>query len=330
MNDTEAGLLERLSGEIQSFRGEFGELAAMMESSWSLNKEQALLYSEEFLRSAFEYPGSSFDLAPAIYTADRIEGFCAAFPRTVRLNGRNLRMAVVSFLTVAPALRDAGRGLALWGNLMNRVQAAGFDGTLNFCVEGDGMHRMMPGMASLFGLNSEPVFRIEYMSRFLRPVPPEPEEAVSDSEIDLFLDLAGELEGDPPLSRTWTREEAIWQCRRRFGAVSLKACHESRRGMLSGYITGVTGPSASNVAILEDVLWGDLTFAEQSQLLQRFLRLASSKGARSISCPVLRYASMEPLEAAGFRRSRRILHAWLTLLNDAEPAPLSSLYIDVF
>jgi hypothetical protein len=99
---------------IESFRGDFAALAGIMEASWSLNKEPALLFTGEFLRSAFEYPGSSFTLAPALYTDEGIAGFCAAFPRNVRMGGRDIRLAVNTFLTVSSRLRGAGNGVAIW------------------------------------------------------------------------------------------------------------------------------------------------------------------------------------------------------------------------
>jgi len=52
---------------ISAFGGDFGQLAAMMQLSWAANKEESLLYTEPFLRSAFDYPGSSFELAPSVY-----------------------------------------------------------------------------------------------------------------------------------------------------------------------------------------------------------------------------------------------------------------------
>lgn len=92
----------------------------------------------------------------------------------------------------------------------------------------------------------------------------------------------------------------------------------------------VAGNPPVPVALIEDVLWGSLDNSEQARLLQRFLAVAASKGARSVSCPVMGYGSMAPLTAAGFRGSRRVLHTWLALWNGLEPEPVSALYIDVF
>jgi ribosomal protein S18 acetylase RimI-like enzyme len=315
---------------VENFRGDFEALAEIMEASWSLNNEPALLFTEEFLRSAFEYPGSSFALAPALYTDDGIDGFCAAFPRNVRMGGRDFRLAVMTFLTASRRLRGAGHGVELWGETVERARAAGYGGAINFCVEGDDMQRMMPWAAEFFRSNTREIYRVEYLSRFLRPAAEKEIARATDAEIEMFLDLANTSLPDLPLARTWTREEAVWQCRDRGGAITVSLENEGRRGLLTGYIITVTGNPPAPVALIEDVLWGSLETPEQAGLLQRFLAAAASRGARSVSCPLLGYSSMAPLTAAAFRPSKRVLHAWLTLWNGLEPEPVSSLYIDVF
>jgi hypothetical protein len=315
---------------IESFRGDFTSLAAIIEASWKLNKEPALLFDEPFLRSAFEYPGSTFDLAPAMYTDDGIAGFCAAFPRNVRIDGRDLRIVVETFLTMSSGLRGSGHGTALWGETARRVRAAGYDGTIHFCVEGDDFHRMMPAVRTFLELNSQAVYRVEYLTRFLRPNSGNAATAATDAEIDMFLDLSAEYLHNAPLARIWTRAEAAWQCRERCGAITVSLENEGRRGLLTGYVTNVVGDPPVPVALIEDLLWGSLNGSEQAQLLQSFLSVAASKGARSVSCPVLGYSSIAPLIEKGFRPSRRVLHTWLTLWNGLETRPLSSLYIDIF
>jgi hypothetical protein len=315
---------------IESFRGDFAALAGIIEATWSLNKEPALLFTEAFLRSAFEYPGSSFGLAPALYGDDGIAGFCAAFPRNVRMGGRDVRLAVTTFLTASRRAGGTGQGVALWGETVERARAAGYEGAINFCVEGDDMQRMMPVVGSFLRLNTRPVYKVEYIARFLRPVVAEPAAAATDAEVEMFLDLAAGCSHRAPLARLWTPEEAAWQCRQRSGAITVSLENEGRRGLLTGYVMTVAGSPPAPVALIEDVLWGSLDDSEQARLLQRFLAVAASKGARSVSCPVMGYGSMAPLNAAGFRASRRVLHTWLALWNGLEPEPVSALYIDVF
>jgi hypothetical protein len=311
-----------------AFRGEFGELAAMIQQSWAENPNQALLYGEDFLRSAFDYPGSSFDLAPAVYGDAGLLGFVAGFPRAVCWHARPAQLVLNSFLTASVAVKGAGLGLQLWADLIERCREEGYDGTINFCVEGDEMNRMMPVLSRILKLNTQRIFSVEFLGRLLRPAPPEPQPQISEPDIDLFMELASALPNKLPLVRVWTRAEAEWQCRRA-GAITISSRVGGRRGVLTGYLTKAASTPPTTVVLLEDLLWGDLEPAERTELLERFLRAAATQGARVASCPMLGYSSVDALTAARFRRSKRVLHTYLTFWNGLQPASVPALYIDV-
>jgi hypothetical protein len=314
---------------VRTFRGDFGALAAMMQRSWGDNPNPPLLYSEAFLRSAFDYPGSSLDLASAVYGDSGLLGFVAGFPRSVCWDSRPVQLILNSFLTASTAVKGAGLGLSLWADLVKRCREKGYDGTINFCVEGDEMNRMMPSLSRLLKLNTQRIFSMEFLVRLLRPAPPEPPPQVSEADIDLFMELASALPSNLPLLRQWTRAEAEWQCRGRAGALTVSFRTRGRRGLLTGYFTQVASTPPTTVVLLEDLLWGDLEPAERTELAEKFLCAAATQGARTASCPVLGYASLESLTAARFRRSKRVLHTYLTFWNGFQPRPVPALYIDV-
>jgi GNAT superfamily N-acetyltransferase len=313
---------------IATFRGDWAQLARMMQQSWGTNKEQPLRYTDDFLRSALSYPGCSIDLAPAVYSGDHLVAFVAGFPRTARLCGRSVRLLLNSFLTASVEVRGLGYGLMVWRALIDRARAAGYEGTINFCVEGDEMNAMMPALARLFHLNTRRIYAVEYLNRFVRPAPVKKHTPVSSAEIENFCKLAEAIPDSVPLARTWTYPEAEWQCRRP-GAIAVSLLERDRRGMLTGYVAEA-GTQPVRVAIMEDLFWGNLNNAERAALLQRFLEAAAAYGCQNVSCPVLGYSSTETLTAAGFRASRRTLHTYLTLWNGEDPVPLPSIYVDVF
>ncbi|HXM65058.1 MAG TPA: hypothetical protein VN950_29625 [Terriglobales bacterium] len=315
---------------LRSFRGDFGALAAMIQQSWAENPNQSLLYSEAFLRSAFEYPGTSFDLAPTVYGDAGLLGFVAGFPRSVRWDARPARIILNSFLTAATSVKGAGIALPLWADLIERCRTEGYDGTINFCVEGDDMNRIMPRLSRLLKLNTQRIFSVGFLFRLLRPAPPAPPPEVSDPDIDLFMDLASALPSNLPLVRLWTPAEAQWQCRSRAGAITVSSRVGGRRGVLTGYLSQAPSTPPVTVVLLEDLLWGDLEPAECTELLERFLRAAASQGARTASCPMLGYSSLDTLAAARFRPTKRTLHTYLTFWNGLQPQPVPALYIDVF
>src|SRR5881397_1040999 len=115
-----------------------------MQRSWAENKSQSLLYTSEFLSSCFAYPGANFHLAPAIYDGQKLVAFIAGFPRRMRWKGTELRVVVLSFLTVLSEYKSSGYGIVLWSEVIKRARAAGFDGFVNYLVQGESMDNMMP------------------------------------------------------------------------------------------------------------------------------------------------------------------------------------------
>jgi len=99
--------------------------------------------------------------------------------------------------------------------------------------------------------------------------------------------------------------------------------------MLTGYLAQAPSTPPVTVVLVEDLLWGDLEKAERSELLEKFLRAAASQEARTASCPVLGYSSLDTLTAARFRPTKRVLHTYLTFWNGLQPRPVPALYMDV-
>jgi len=60
-------------------------------------------------------------------------------------------------------------------------------------------------------------------------VPEERRPDISDQEIELLVELSKTIPRTVPLVRTWTYQEAAWQCRERAGAVAVSAVCEQRR-----------------------------------------------------------------------------------------------------
>jgi hypothetical protein len=83
--------------------------------------------------------------------------------------------------------------------------------------------------------------------------------------------------------------------------------------------------------IIEDVLWGTLEQPERLALVRQMLDQAIAAGAQMATVPSLGYADMEPFSAARFRRSPRVLQAYLTVFKgDPPPEAVSAMYLDVF
>ena len=324
-----------LNLELQDFRGDFDEVADLILSSWSENTQKPLRYSPEFLASCFEYPGASYAMAPTMYTGNEPVAFAAGFPRTIRYQGRDLRVIIASFLSVSVGQKNKGYGVLLWSELVKRARAAGYDGMVNYCVDGEAMNGIILGCCRLLKLATARFFSARYQMRVLMPKRASQahagqQENVERDAVAAFLEGVQPILEATPLARVWSEAEAAWQLKRHG---SIVAQHEanSRRGMITGYLMEIANPQCTRCLLLEDLLWGTLEPPEREALLQRFLDRGASAGAQMAIVPCLNYADMEPLRAARFRSSPRIVHGYLTVFS-GEPAPeeVPAEYLDIF
>ena len=315
---------------IASFNGDFDELAALMERSWSENKEQPLRYTSRFLRSAFEYPEAGFELAPAIYRDGRLVAFVAGFPRTVSIAGQCRRLLSISFLTVAPEHKRSGYGPLIWGELLQRARNLGYDGALDFTVEGDPWGRQILAVARVLRQPTSPISTVSYMAKVLKGGEAAPTNgAIAINMPGLLREAAAHIPAEVSFVRCWSEAEAEWQCKR-VGAVNTAMRVDGRDGILNGYAIETTGVIPMLTVILDNILWGNLAPEERVGLARALTSNAGRIGAKMIVTPVLGYADMQPLAAAGFRKTRRMLRAYLTAWTFAPPVPIASMYMDVF
>lgn len=307
-----------------TFHGDFPAISRLMERSWSRNGGQSLLYSSRFLANSFTYPGTPDQMAVAVYKSGQPVAFVAGFPRTVRLRGRVLRLILNTFLTVAPEYQGKAYGAAVWSEFVNRVHRAGYDGTINFCVDGGPTNTIVQVCGPRLGFATGRIFSTSYMARMLPAGAPGG--PCGTAETGAFLDLAASI--DAPLTRLWSAPEALWQCRGRDGAVAVMLEEGPHKGILTGYgMDVIGGPKA---LLVEDLLWGTLDAAGRARLLAGFLAAGAQQGAKVAVVGRMGYADEQPLLDAGFRKTRRLVHTYLTLWGSQPIGPVDSHYIDVF
>lgn len=317
---------------IADFGGEFDTLAQVMQRSWAENKEQPLHYTGEFLRSSFSCPGASFHLAPTVYSDGEILGFIAGFPRQMRLGAGRRRFVLTTFLTAASEHKGSGYGLLVWGELMKRARQNGFDGAISFCVDGDAMNGMIAALARLHKTPTARVLSIPFMGGLIRPAEEPPSEPAEQNAAAILMHAASRVSAEIPFARLWSREEAHWQCHERLGAVYASTqTADGRSGIVTGYLMDAgEGRNAMRCALVDDMLWADLHAGERTDLLRRFMAKAGALGARMAIAPLPGYADPQPLTSLQFRRTRRLLHCYLTLWNgEPLPEPMPGAYLDV-
>jgi hypothetical protein len=316
--------------QIEDFRGDFAQVAALIQESWRENGKQGLLYTPEFLASCLDYPGANYSLAPTLYEGETPRAFVTGFPRTIRYESRELRVILCTLLSVSSEYKKSGYGVVLWSELVKRAQAAGYDGMVNYCVEGEPMNGMILGCCHMLKLPTERVFSVHYLMRLLQPKFADPNGHGSGNDLrEEFLRISTLTRNDVPLMRVWTEKETQWQLQRHDGVVGY---HRSghKEGLMTGYLMQAANPQKTKCLLLEDVFWGTLENEERLALVEKMLARALQAGAQIALVPCLGYADIAPFRATRFRSSPRTLHCYLTIFK-GEPAPkaVSSMYLDV-
>lgn len=324
-----ADTLRRVSGAVEDFRGDYDELAAMMQASWAENPNPPYLYTSELLADFFRYPGSSFALAPSVYRGSALVAFVAGHPRRVMVGEIERRILISTFLTVAPAHKNSGYGILVWSDLMRRAADAGFDGVLTYCADGEAMHRMIGETCRRLGLPLVCVKSFSYLVRSLdgpsSGSPPSEPAAARD-----LITAAAALRKQTQLGRLWSEPEAAWQLSR-LGAVSIRVTTDADPAILTGAVLTVADEDRTRYLVIDDVLWGDLRAASSRQTaVHALLGEAVDQGARYAIVPLLGYADLRPFVATGFRPAAHTIHAYLALWNGPAPAgPAERYYLDV-
>jgi hypothetical protein len=313
---------------LEDFRGDYESVASMMEESWGGGSTPPFLYTPEFLSSCFAHPEARFSLAPTIYHGAQPAAFAAGFPRTIRLDGRDLRIIVVALLTVAKEHKRRGYGIVVWTELVRRARAAGFDGMVNYCVEGEAMNQMIEGSCRRLDLPVIRAFGIHYLSRVIFPkrnAPP-----IDPLSAGVFLAAAQSISAQVPLVRLWSAAEATWQTTRQ-GGISAQITDQGSDSVLTGYVMPIANTERTTCLVVEDVLWGSLDATERPTLVKQLIDNAADAGARIAIVPMLAYADTDPFRAAGFRPSNQLVWMYLTIwTGQPRTEPLSSCYLDVF
>jgi hypothetical protein len=320
--------------QIEDFRGDFAEVASLIQSSWEENGKQGLLYTPEFLESCLSYPGSSYSLAPTLYQAEKPCAFVAGFPRNFQYKGRQLRAIVCTLLSVSNEYKRKGYGVVLWSELVKRVRAAGYDAMVNYCVDGQAMNGMILGCCRMLKLPTERIFSVHYLMRpmqqRLRPTSePDSPDDFDPRTAEKFQQAASFIGTNTSLKRVWTKPEAQWQLHRHDGLVVSHSL-AGRQGLLTAYVMPAANPQRTKCLMIEDVLWGTLRDEERLALVHKLLDRGIQAGAQMAFLPRLGYADIAPFQAARFRSSPRTLHCYLTVFN-GDPAlePVPSMYLDV-
>ena len=303
--------------------------AALTRSSWGENSESEFFYDEAFLSSCLAYPGALPVIAPACYDGDALVAMVLAMPRTIRIIAEKYQLVLMTCLTVAPQWKGHGLGVAVWAACLRQAHALGYDGAIHYCAENSVSNHATTAGARLAGWEALPLPPVQFVRRLLKPGT-----AIDAREpsVNDFMSAAATVGPQTPLCRLWSTSEAQWQLHQRSGAAAVTVRSESGPGAITGHVIRLLDTQGTRCLMVDDILWSSLPAAEQAELLARFLSVAATLADIIVAASDLNYSDITMLQNAGFRKSPRVLNAYLTLWNGTpkvDVASLSSMYIDV-
>jgi hypothetical protein len=324
-----ADTIGRAARAVEEFRGDYAELAAVMRASWVDGAGAPYLYTADLLADWMRYPGTELAPAPAIYSDEGLVAFAAGLPRQVEIAGATRRILISTFLTVAAAQKAAGYGIVVWSELMRRAAAAGYDGVINYCADGEAMHRMIETGSRLLEL---PLVRVKSLSYLVGRVTARRGDGGGAAQRPSAGQLAhaaaaerGQGDAAARLWRVWSDAEADWQLSR-LGSVAVG----DRDAVLTGSVVTVADDARSRYLVVDDVLWGSAAHETRQSLLSDLLAGAAGIGAGYAVLPVAGYADVRPFLAAGMVPSPHTTHAYLTMWSDPTAGqPVERYYLDV-
>ena len=213
---------------------------------------------------------------------------------------------------------------------MRRAAAAGYDGVVNYCADGQAMHRMIETGCRLLDL---PLVRVKSFSYLVGTLGPPRRPAVVPASARPPAGSSMRPQQRPRaaattparLWRVWSEAEAEWQLSRT-GAVAVS----DGEAVLTATVATVADAARSRCLVVDDVLWASARAEPRHTLVADLLAQAAGDGASYVVVPLMGYADIRPFLAAGLLPSPHTMHAYLTLWSDPTAVqPVESYYLDV-
>ena len=163
---------------------------------------------------------------------------------------------------------------------MRRAAAAGYDGVVNYCADGQAMHRMIETGCRLLDLPLVQVKSFSYLVGTLAPALRADSPSGERVSARRLVESAG---GDAErghdahrarLWRVWSDAEADWQLSRA-GAIAVS----DGDAVLTGSVATVADAARSRYLVVDDILWASAGNASRQRLLAELLAQAAGDGA---------------------------------------------------
>jgi len=198
---------------IDTFSGDFADLAELIRIEWDAHfgDKTHFRYPIDWLRGFFGAPGSDPDLL--LEYRDRegdLTGFIGAVPRRYVIDGREVRLGLVTLLTSARRNTAGMVGLELERELFRRAAARGLYGTYHFCLDGQRTPQLLKLAAGVLKTQAVEVESVQSMIGLARPgvaLDPADARAVTAEDARVLAPMVEAAGRALPIGRSVTAEE---------------------------------------------------------------------------------------------------------------------------
>jgi hypothetical protein len=302
---------------FDTFNRDFEELAPLIESVWGghFGEQTRFRYPPEWLAGFFGAAGSDPDLlVEGRDDSGKIVAFLAAVPRRVLIQGREVRIGLVTLLT--SARHNVGMvGLGIERELFRRVAAAGLYGTYHFCLAGQRTPELVAWAAAAQKTPAVEIAPVPSLIGFAKPAPESETPDVrplADEDVARVAELVEAAGRALPIARLATPSEfRTWlhQAPPKRALALLRdgrpvgVCVYARRQLL--------GKDVTEVANIDLLVAPDATPAEATQFGRAIASDAAAHGANYVVAPQRAPSVFPHARAAGLRLAMRTLRVFI-------------------
>jgi hypothetical protein len=311
---------------VRTFNKDYGELAALVDTEWSAKygKRTRFDYTADWARAFFGAPETNAELLLEYRDArGAMSGFVGAVPRSVRVNGTESRLELVTLLT--SARRNPGLvAFELLREVFSRARMSSAYGIYNCCVEDDRTVELLRYATASTKLQHVEVAKIHSLTGFARPVPESETEgarlATKDDVaalVDLLAASVREVPLVPVVAAETLRAAAEEGSGRRVvilsrARVPVAICMFQRRRL--------RGESVTEVANLELLVGPAITPVEARAFGKAIAREAAATGATLLVGYRKAPAVFPHLREAGLRLAQRAVRVFVTPSDPSQAA----------
>ena len=329
--------------EMRTFDGSLDDIHSLIQASWLQDyrdhyKQPVIDYSSvPFLEWNLNRPKSSRELHICAYLADKLVGFAAGIPVTLKLQDKTIQSVLGSFLTTHVNYKGRGIGKALSKEFVNRMLNMQFDLLYSVTDEGHAPDNIFKSLAVQMGVPYRTLYRFTYLSKPLNKkkitelteLPFHQKIALpliakktgrlknrkynfeAETCLEAAVDIMNQSTSPQSLSVSWVEDELLYDLSSGFSKIFLFDTG-GKKGLILYYhmnLIGCTSIEAVHpMTIIDCVRFKNMSFFDKHKFISDFCSQEKKLGSCMVAVPTMPGFDLRPFYANFFYPSGRYYH----------------------